>query len=193
MDAKTPMISNQFTEIPCDLLLVLARKLDPEDYLGLSSTSKGIRNCLKTGRYTPEQEALAKDFIEEQKKKLREMLEDVKEYSENIAKYPNAPEKVKLAAVREDGTALHHIKNPSKKVIMTAVKQNGRMIDFIENPTEKMKLEAVKSDGTAIQYIENPSEEVQLAAVTQNGYAIEEIENPSEKVQLVAAKRGRMY
>lgn len=121
-------VPDNFTKIPCDLLLVLARKLDPEDYLGLSSTSKGIRNCLKTGRYTPEQEAAAIDFIKEQKEKLIKMVKDVSEDPENIKKYPNAPERVQLLAVKQDACAIIHIKRPSKKVQLASLYNTGDWI-----------------------------------------------------------------
>ena len=169
--------------IPCDLLLILARKLDPEDYLNLSSVSKSIRNCLKTGKYSQEQVADAKNFILEQKRKLIEMIEIVKKDPYKIKDFSNAPEKVKLAAVKKNGRVIGYIENPSEEVQLAAVKQSGYGIKYIENPSEEVQLAAVKQYGIVIEYIENPSEEVQLAAVKQTWRAITYIHNPSEDVK----------
>jgi len=144
-----PFTPNKFTEIPCDLLLILARKLDPEDYLGLSVASKGIRNCLKTGRYTEEEEEVATNFIEEQKEKLRKMLEEISFYPlRGIKKYPNAPEKLKLIAVKHNPEAIQFIENPSEAVQIAAVSKKGGVLKYIKNPSKAVKLAAVKQDGS---------------------------------------------
>ena len=74
-------------------------------------------------------------------------------------------EEEKLAAVKQDGLAIKHIKNPSEEVKLEAVGQDGLAIQYIKNPSEKVQLEAVKQDGYAIQYIKTNDDEVILAAL----------------------------
>jgi hypothetical protein len=99
-------------------------------------------------------------------------------------------ERVQLAAVKKDGSAIRFLKNPSEAVQIAAVKKNPYAIQYIENPSEAVQLAAVKNDGYAIRCIKNPSEAVQLAAVQQNGYTVNFIENPSEAVQLAAVQQN---
>ena len=77
---------------------------------------------------------------------------------------------------------------------VAAVNQNGYAIHYIKNPSEKVQLAAVNQNGNAIYNIIkkgiNPSEDIQLAAVNQNVYAIEDIPNPSEKVKQLAREKG---
>ena len=91
-----------------------------------------------------------------------------------------ASEAVQLAAVRQNGYAIQHIRDPSEAVQLAAVRQNGYVIRFIQNPSEAVKLSAVRQNGWAIQFIKNPSEEVKRAAVQQDGSVIRYIDNPSE-------------
>jgi hypothetical protein len=114
----------------------------------------------------------------------------------------NPKEKVKIAAVQQNGYAIHFIKPTDDdswlRVQLAAVQQNGRTIEFIKNPEEPVQLAAVQQDGSAIRNIMNkdiiPSEPVQLAAVEQDGYLIKLIIDkgiiPSEAVQLAAIKQG---
>ena len=95
-----------------------------------------------------------------------------------------------LEAVKQNGDAIHYIRNPSEAVQLEAVKKNGDAIRYVNNPSEAVQLDAVKKYGNAIKYINNPSEAVQLAAVKEHGYAIQYINNPSEAVQLEAVKRN---
>lgn len=126
------------TNIPCDLLLILARELDPEDYLNFSAVSKKIRNCLKTGKYSQAEIEDAKNFILQQKKKLKEMLDVVRKDPFAIKNFPNAPEKVKLAAVQLNGEAIRYISNPSEAVKLAAVKRSWKAIEYIDNPSDEM-------------------------------------------------------
>ena len=97
---------------------------------------------------------------------------------------------IKLAAVKQDGYAIQHIKDSSDEMKLAAVKQSGFAIQFIKNPSEEMKFAAVKQDGFAIKYIENPSVDVKLAAVKQSGFAIRFIENPSDEMKLAAVNQN---
>jgi hypothetical protein len=51
---------------------------------------------------------------------------------------------------------------------LAAVKQNGYAIHHIENPSEDVQLEAVREDGHSIMYIKNPSDYVKSESSMQN-------------------------
>jgi hypothetical protein len=46
---------------------------------------------------------------------------------------------MQLAAVKNDGYAIHFIENPSEAVQLAAVKQNGNAIQYIKNPSASVK------------------------------------------------------
>jgi hypothetical protein len=170
-----------------DILRIIASKLDPEDYLNLSAVSKKVRAALNSGN--------CKNFIEVKRGILREMMKKVKKECATIKNFPNAPERVQLAAVKQNGNAIQYIENPSEAVQLEAVKQFGYAIQFIDNPSEDVQLAAVKQNGNAILHIENPSENLQLAAVKQNGLAIEYIKNfeITDKVMILDGLKIRLF
>jgi len=155
-------------DLPCDLLLEIAKNLDPQDYLTMSLVSKKIDMCLSEGRFNT-----SKTDRDNLKKAKKEILQR------------------ELAAVIQNGLLIEFIENPSEKVQLAAVNQDGSAIRFIENPSEKVQLAAVRKDPYVIEFIKNPSEEVQLEAVSQDGFLIRFIKNPSEKVQLFAVREKK--
>jgi len=51
-----------------------------------------------------------------------------------------ASEAVQLAAVRQNGYAIQHIRDPSEAVQLAAVRQNAWLIGYIKSPSEMVKL-----------------------------------------------------
>ena len=76
-------------------------------------------------------------------------------------------EEVELAAVKKNPKALYYIKNPSEKVQLAAVEEDGTAIRYIpkELRSEKVQLAAVKENGRAIEFIKNPSSEIQKVVI----------------------------
>ena len=46
---------------------------------------------------------------------------------------------MKLAAVKNNGYVIRHIKHPSEEVQLAAVRQDWRSIEFIKNPSRKVQ------------------------------------------------------
>jgi hypothetical protein len=119
----------------------------------------------------------------------RVQLAAVKQNGSVIQHIRKPSEAVQLAAVKNDGYAIRFVKDPSEAVQLAAIKNEISVISYIENPSEAVQLAAAKRDGYAIRFVKDPSEAVQLAAVKNDGYAIRHIKNPSEAVQLAAIKQ----
>jgi hypothetical protein len=139
-----------------------------------------IKSYIESGNETPNAEI----------EKLISLTKDGKLAAKYVGLFLTTDIQVQLLAAREDGFAIHYIKNPTKDVQLAAVSNHGRVIEYIKNPSEEVQIAAVSEDGTAINFINNPSIQVQLTAVEQNPRAIEYINNPNEEVQLVAVKQN---
>jgi len=120
-------------------------------------------------------------------------------FCKNISLYFKSSNKfIQINLVQKHGWAINYIINkgiiPSEKVELAAVNQNGGAIHYIKNPSEKVQLAAVKQNGYAIYHIENPSEKVQLAAVKRTYRAISFIKNPYPSViELYEKLSGEKY
>ena len=102
----------------------------------------------------------------------------------------NAPEEVRLAAVKQNGKAIKYIRNASKEVQLTAMIQRvPYMIKYYSHISKELQLFAMEQDKRVIQFINCASEELQLDALKQNIHMIKYIHSPSKKVQLIAVKQ----
>ena len=84
-------------------------------------------------------------------------------------------EEQQLKAVKKDGRVLNFIENPSEKVKLAALCENGCNIQHLDRSNEKEQIVAVKENGWAIEYIKNPSEIVQLTAIVEDIRAYDKI------------------
>jgi hypothetical protein len=87
-----------------------------------------------------------------------------------------------MRKIIDDGLYITQIENPTNKMKLAAVKENGYAIGYIKNPTEQMKREAVKQNGIAIRMIDDPSDELKWEALRQNRLAIHYIQNPTDEM-----------
>lgn len=110
----------------------------------------------------------------------------------------NSTEKVKLEAVKQNGSAIQYIKpeDQTEEMRLVAVKESGYSLAYIkpEDQTEEMQLKAIKGVPTLnirhlIQYIKNPTEKIQLIMVEAYGSNIKHIENPTVKVQIESIRQ----
>ena len=115
---------------------------------------------------------------------------DAAQITESLQDLNTASEAQQIAAVQQDGWAIHFIKNPSPAVQLAAVQQDGGAIQLIKNPSPAVQLAAVQQRGHAIYYINNPSPAVQLAAVQQDGTAIQYVKNPTPEMQMAAVQQN---
>ena len=104
-----------------------------------------------------------------------------------------------MAAVRQNGCALHYMKGPCIQehvafdVQMAAVSQDGYALRWCRRPYSKeIALEAVKDYGYMLSYMSSEfkdNEEVVLAAVSQDGRALQfaSLELKNNKVVVMAA------
>ncbi len=93
----------------------------------------------------------------------KQQITMVKRNGFNIKKITNPSEAVQIAAVTNNGNAIHTIINmgiiPKEAVQLAAVKQNPHMIRSLENPSEAVQM-VVAGDAYAswlVTYIHNPS------------------------------------
>lgn len=178
-----------FQMLPCDIIFIIAKNLEPYDYLNFSKVSKYIRKSLVHGRSIGDSSLIVQHF-KEQISTLKCMLKNVLEDPVNIKRYPNSPFYVQLAAVSQDGFLIIYIKDPSEEIKLAAVRQTGHAIQNIKDPSISIQLEAVNQNCYAIKHIKTPSRKVQLSAVRKNPWAIQFIKNPSEEVQLIAVNKN---
>jgi len=170
---------NVFSNLPCSILLNIAKKLDPSDYINLSAVSYEIDLCLSEGRYKSEKEegklkAAQKELLKNEFLMIRNhprilseirtpsdaiLLELIKAWPYNISVIPNPSEKLQLAAVKLNGNAIASIKNPSEAVMLAAVRQTASAIEYIPYPSEEVQLAALRQDENATEYF-TPSDKV---------------------------------
>ena len=109
---------------------------------------------------------------------------------DSIALIKNPSEKVQLAAIRYNASAIRHINNPSEKVQLAAVKKKYSSLKFIKNPSEKVQSFVVYRNVEMLSYIKNPSKELQTMAVKRNPKAIRYIKNPSNELKIMAVQQN---
>jgi len=70
----------------------------------------------------------------------------------------------RLAAIKEEPSAIRYIKYPSVEEELAALDGKPLYIEYIENPSPTAQSFAVNQDGRAIHYIKNPTDEVAMLA-----------------------------
>lgn len=81
-----------------------------------------------------------------------------------------------LAAVKQDGWALQHVKEQTPEICLAAVKQYGYALQYVNEQTPEICLAAVKQDGDALRYVKEQTPEICLEAVKQEGYALRHVD-----------------
>tara|TARA_Y100000389_G_scaffold177617_1_gene190038 strand:- start:1464 stop:1868 length:405 start_codon:yes stop_codon:yes gene_type:complete len=99
-------------------------------------------------------EVLSESFLNENQ--LRDLNDDDVTEMERIDFVINYPE------------SIEKIINPSERVQLAAVETDGTAIQYIDDPTEAVKLAAINKDSYAIKYIDFPSDELKLIALIDN-------------------------
>ena len=103
--------------VPSDVLLEIAKKLDPVSYSQFSMASSRVFCGLYYGRYTMTD------------RKCASLLHKKEDYR---------IEQEDLAAVQRDSWDIQFIKNLSEQVKLVAVQRNGWVIQFFENPSDQL-------------------------------------------------------
>lgn len=99
-------------------------------------------------------------------------------------------ERVKLAALKEDGDLIRHIKNPTKEMCLTAVETSPNALIYMNYPDEDIVIAALVVDGRAISLVNNPSEEMMYVAIFSDPMAIKYIKNPPTELILIALEKS---
>jgi len=94
-----------------------------------------------------------------------------------------------LAAVKENGYNLKHIKNQTEEQCIAAVKENSSVLEYVKNQTHKICMAAVSHKGSSLEYVENQTYDICLTAVRQNGYALQHVKNQTDELCLEAVKQ----
>jgi len=123
-------------DLPCDVLLEIAKNLDPQDYLTMSLVSKKIDMCLSEGKYDTLKEKamlkqIQKDFLQIERLNRRKYLEPT------FLSLSNPSLKVQEYVIRQDPGLILHIKDPNPVIEEIAIRLNPRLIFYLKNPRQE--------------------------------------------------------
>lgn len=178
--------------LPCEILVLIARFLRADEYLTFSETSKKINHGLTYLSYT-NKGVNTREIVA---KRLKQLFDRVKKDIFSFADISDPPQKIRDYVVEKNiCLAYEYLKNPTLAETLRLVVAKPEALYMVKNPSEDIQLVALKlSNGDAIRHVENPSEKLQMAAIKAGGpEVLLHIKNPAIDVQLFAVtQKGRL-